>query len=103
MCFVTTPATGTSTESLIKGRGRVQEFFDLEANNKTLKFCQRKEFFVPTSENKLKIVLQTWHDLLGLLTVRDSIATKGNSLILDKCNDHFQVIQEMFVSIKDFS
>ena len=94
--------TGTSTESAIKGKGRIREFFDLEADEDTLKFYQKKEFFIPTSENELKIVLQTWHDLLVLLTVKDTIAAEGLSLILEKYDDYYQVIQEMFVSSKDF-
>jgi hypothetical protein len=93
---------GTSTESAIKGRGRIREFFALEADEDTLKFYQKKEFFIPTSENELKIVLQTWHDLLVLMTVKDSIATEGLSLILEHYDDHYQVIQEMFASSADF-
>ena len=58
-----------STESLLKGKERIQEFFDLEADDETLKFYQKKELSVPTSENEFKIVLQTLHDLLVLLTV----------------------------------
>ena len=93
---------GTSTESALKGRGRIREFFALDADEDTLKFYQKKEFFVPTSENELKIVLQTWHDLLVLMTVKDSIATEGLSLILERYDDHYQVIQEMFASSADF-
>ncbi len=40
---------GTSTESAIKGRGRIREFLDLDADEDTLKFCQKKEFFVPAT------------------------------------------------------
>jgi hypothetical protein len=58
------------TESMIKGKGRVREFFSLKADDKTVKFYQKKEFFVPTTENQLQIVLQTWHVLLELLTVK---------------------------------
>jgi hypothetical protein len=47
-------------------------------------------------------VLQTWHDLLVLMTVKDSIATEGLSLILEHYDKHYQVIQEMFASIADF-
>jgi hypothetical protein len=47
-------------------------------------------------------VLQTWHNLLVLMTLKDSIATEGLSLILEHYDDHYQVIQDMFVSIKDF-
>jgi hypothetical protein len=93
---------GTSTESVIKGKGRVREYFDLEADEETLKFYQKKEFFVPTSEPELKIVLQTWHDLLVLMTVKDTIATEGLALILEKYDSYYQVIQEMFASNKDF-
>jgi hypothetical protein len=93
---------GNLTESMIKGKGRVREFFSLEAEDETVKFYQKKEFFVPTTENELQIVLQTWHDLLELLTVEGSIATEGLALILEKFDDHYQVIQEMFISIEDF-
>jgi hypothetical protein len=97
------PSTkGTSTESAIKGKGRIREFFDLDADEETIKFYQKKEFFVPTSEPELKIVLQTWHDLLVLLTVKDTIAAEGLSLILEKYDSYYQVIQEMFASSKDF-
>jgi len=74
----------------------------MEPDAETLKYYQKREFFVPTSENELKIVLQTWHDLLELLTVKDSIATEGLAHILQHYDDHFQVIQEMFVSTEDF-
>jgi hypothetical protein len=93
---------GTSTESAIKGKGRVREYFDLEADEETLKFYQKKEFFVPTSEPELKIVLQTWHDLLVLMTVKKTTAAEGLALILDKHDSCYQVIQEMFASNKDF-
>jgi hypothetical protein len=93
---------GTSTESAIKGRGRIREFLEMDADEETLKFYQKKEFFVPTTEHELKIVLQTWHDLLELLTVKDTIATEGLALILENYDDHYQVIQEMFTSIKDY-
>ncbi len=43
---------GTSTESAIKGRGGIREFFALDADEDTLKFYQKKEFFIPTSENE---------------------------------------------------
>ena len=45
---------GPLPELTIKGRGGVREFFDLKADEDTLKFYQKKEFFVPTSKNKLK-------------------------------------------------
>jgi hypothetical protein len=92
---------GTSTESAIKGRGRIREFLELEADEETLKFHQKKQFFVPTARHELKTVLQTWHDLLELLTIKDTVATEGLALILEKCDEHCQVIQEMFASIKD--
>ena len=57
---------------------------------------------MPTTENELQIVLQTWHDLLVPLTVENSIATEGLSLILEKFDDHCQVAQEMFASVEDF-
>jgi hypothetical protein len=66
---------GTLTESAIKGRGRIREFFALDADEDTLKFYQKKEFCIQTSKNGLKIVLQTWHNLLVLMTVKDYIAT----------------------------
>jgi hypothetical protein len=93
---------GTLTESAIKGRGRIREFFALDADEDTLQFYQKKEFFIPTSKHELNIVLQTWHDLLVLMTVKDSIATEGLSLILEHYDKHYQVIQEMFASIADF-
>jgi hypothetical protein len=93
---------GTSTESAIKGKGRIREFFDLDADKETLKFYQNEEFFVSTSKPELKIVLQTWHNLLVLLTVKDTVATEGLALILTKHDSHCQVIQQMFASSKDF-
>jgi hypothetical protein len=36
------------------------------------------------------------------MTVKDSIATEGLSLILEYYDDHYQVIQEMCASIADF-
>ena len=86
-------STGTSAESAVQGKGRIREFFDLEADEETISFYQKKEFFIPTSENELKIVLQTWHDLLVLLTVERSIAVEGIAIILKQFNDHYQVIQ----------
>ena len=94
--------TGASTESVVQGKSRIREFFDLEADEETLTFYQKKEFFIPTSENELKIVLQTWHDLLVLLTVEKSIAVEGLATILEQFDDHYQVIQEMFASTADF-
>jgi hypothetical protein len=93
---------GTSTESAIKGKGRIREYFDLDADEETLTFYQKKDFYIPTSEPELKIVLQTWHDLLVLLTVKDTIAAEGLALILEKYDSYYQVIQEMFASSKDF-
>jgi hypothetical protein len=103
MFFPKSPLSkGTSTESAIKGRGRIREFLEIEADEETIKFYQKKEFFVPTTEHELHIVLKTWHDLLELLTVKDTIATEGLALVLEKYDEHYQVIQEMFSSIKDF-
>ena len=92
-----------STESIVKGKSGIRECFQLEADNEALTFYQKKEFFIPTSKNKLKIVLQTWHDLLVHLPVNTrSIAVEGIALILDQFDDHYQVIQEMFASTADF-
>ena len=93
----------TSTESIVQGKSRIREFFDLEADEITLTFYQKKEFFIlPTSKNELKIILQTWHDLLVLLTVERSIAVEGIAIILEQFDNHYQVIQEMFASTADF-
>jgi hypothetical protein len=86
---------GTATESMIQGKGRVREFFDRDPDDENVRFHQTKEFLVPKSENELKIVLQTWHDLLELLTVKGSIALGGPGLILEQFEDHWEVIQEM--------
>ena len=75
-------ATGMSTKSAVQGKGRIREFFDLEADKETISFYQEKEFFIPTSENEVKIVLQTWHDLLVLLTIERSITVEGIAIIL---------------------
>jgi hypothetical protein len=72
---------GSSVESAVKGKGRIRKFFDLDADDETIKFYQKKDFFAPTNEKHLKMVLQTWHDLLVLLTVKDTIATEGLALI----------------------
>ena len=93
---------GLSTGSTVKGKSRIRKFFELEADEETPTFYQKREFFITTSKNELKIVLQTWHDLLVLLTVNRSIATKGIALILDQFDDHYHVIQEMFASTADF-
>ena len=94
---------GSSTESRIKDRGRIREFFDLDLDDETVKFYQKKEFFVPTNKHESHIVLQTWHDLLVLLTtVKNSIAADGLSLILEKFDKHHQVMQEMFASVENF-
>ena len=62
---------------------RIRDFFELEADEVTLTFYKKKELFIPTSKNELKIVVQTWHHLLVLLTVDRSIAVEGIALILD--------------------
>jgi hypothetical protein len=93
---------GTLTELAIKGRGRIREFFALDADRDIFQFYQKKEFFISASENELKIELQTWHGLIVLMTVKDSIVTEGLSLILEHYSEHYQVIQEMFASITDF-
>jgi hypothetical protein len=93
---------GTATESMTQGKGQVREFFDLDPDDETVRFCQKKEFFIPKSKNELKIVLQTWHDLLKLLTVKGSVALDGLALILEQFDDHCEVIQEMFASSPDF-
>ena len=93
---------GTPSKSILQGKSRIREFFDLEADEETLAFYQKKEFFIPTSENKLKIVLQTWHDLLVLLTVERPIAVERIAIILEQFDDHYQVIQEMFASTTNF-
>ena len=48
---------GSTTESIVKGKSRIREFFDLKADEETLTFYQKKEFFIPTSKNELKSVL----------------------------------------------
>ena len=94
--------TGSWTKSIVQGKSRIREFFHLKPDEETLTFYQKDEFFIPTSENQLKIVLQTWHDLLVLLTVEGSITVEGIAIILDQFDDHYQVIQEMFASTADF-
>jgi hypothetical protein len=50
---------GSSVESAVKGKGRIRKFFDLDADDETIKFYQKKDFFAPTNEKHLKMVLQT--------------------------------------------
>ena len=92
---------GTSTESIVQGKSRIREFFDLEADKETRTFYQKKEFFIPTSNNEVKTVLHTWHDLLVLLTVEKSITVEGIAIILEQFDDHYQLIQEIFASTAD--
>ena len=94
---------GSSTETIVQGKSRTREFFHLEADEETLTFYhQKKEFFIPTSGNKLKIALQTWNDLLVLLTVKGPIVVEGIAIILDQYDDHYRGIQETFASTTDF-
>ena len=96
------PPSAGSSDSFKQGKSRIIDFFHLNADKETLTFYQKDEFFIPTSENQLKIVLQTWHDLLVLLTVEGPITVEGIAIIPDQFDDHYQVIQEIFTSTADF-
>ena len=84
---------GSSTKSIVKGKSRIREFFKLEADDRgdTHLLYQEKEFFIPTSENELKIVLQIWYNLLVQLAVNRAIATERIALILDHSDEQYQV------------
>jgi hypothetical protein len=98
----TLTSAGPSAAALVSGKERIREFFDLPTAESTLAFYQKKEYFIPTNDNELKIVLQTWHDLLELMSVRGTIAVAGIAHVLLHYDGLYSIIQEMFASVEDF-
>ena len=46
---------GSSTEAIVQGKSRIGEFFHLEADEETLTFYQKKEFFIiPNKRERTK-------------------------------------------------
>jgi hypothetical protein len=94
--------SGPSAVALISGKERIREFFDLPTNETTFSYYQNRDFFIPTNDNELKIVLQTWHNLLVLMPVKDTIAAEGLDHFLEAYDGLYTVIQEMFESCPNF-
>jgi hypothetical protein len=95
-------SSGPSATALGSGKERIRECFDLPTAESTLALYQKTEFFIPTDNNELKIVLQTWHDLLELMSVKGTIAVTGIAHVLSNYDGMYSVIQEMFASVEDF-
>jgi hypothetical protein len=94
--------SGPSATAVISSKERIREFFDLPTDESTLVYYQKKDFFIPKDDNELKIVIQTWHDLLVLMSVKDTIAAEGLAHFLDAYDGLYSTIQEMFVSCPNF-
>jgi hypothetical protein len=52
--------------------------------------------------HKLQIQVETFRNLLELLTCHDSVVTQGLSVVLREFKTHYTMIQEMFVTVPQF-
>jgi hypothetical protein len=79
-----------------------QDRAQLRADEATMTFYLKKEFTVAKDVHELQIQVETFRNLLGLLTCHDSVATQGLSIVLHKFKTHYTMIQEMFVTVPQF-
>jgi hypothetical protein len=65
-----------------KNTARLREYFDMDVEDDTIAYYAKQGFFHPKNPNDLRTQLQTAHDMLELLTCKQSIATVGLAYIL---------------------
>ena len=70
------------TKAFDKNTARLREYFDLDVEDDTIAYYAKQGFFHPKNPSDLHTQLQTAHDMLELLTCKNSIATAGLAYIL---------------------
>ena len=85
-----------------KDKQRIREFFDLDVDEDTIDHYLKMEYFVPKNENELRIQLETWRDTLAMVTCVDTVANDGLSHFLERFDDLYSTIQEMFQVVPNF-
>ena len=71
-----------NTKAFDKNTARLREYFDLDVEDDTIAYYAKQGFFHPKNPSDLHTQLQTAHDMLELLTCKESIATAGLAYIL---------------------
>ena len=83
MVFMFHPKTmEVNTKAFDKNTARLREYFDLDVEDDTIAYYAKQGFFHPKNPSDLHTQLQTAHDMLELLTCKESIATTGLAYIL---------------------
>ncbi len=85
-----------------KYRAQLREHLDLDTDEATLNYYLKNEFTVAKDDHELQIQIETFRNLLELLTCHDSVVTQGLSVVLQEFKSHYTMIQEMFVTVPQF-
>jgi hypothetical protein len=100
LCFPKTRDSGPVAFN--QDRAQLREHLDLDTDEATLNFYLKKEFTVAKDVHELQIQIETFRNLLELLTCHDSVVTQGLSVIIRDFKKHYTMIQEMFVTVPQF-
>jgi hypothetical protein len=95
LCFPKTQDSGPVAFN--QDRAQLCDHLDLDTDEATLKFYLKKEFTVAKDVHKLQIQIETFCNLLELLTCHDSVVTQGLSVVLREFKSHYTMIQEMLL------
>jgi hypothetical protein len=100
LCFPKTRDSGPVAFN--QDRAQLREHLDLDTDEATLSFYLKKEFTVAKDVHELQIQVETFRNLLELLTCHDSVVTQGLTVVLREFRKHYTMIQEMFVTVPQF-
>jgi hypothetical protein len=100
LCFPKTRDSGPVAFN--QDRAQLREHLDLDTDEATLRFYLKKECTVAKDVHELQIQIETFRNLLKLLTCHDSVVTQGLSVVLQEFKSHYTMIQEMFVTVPQF-
>jgi hypothetical protein len=81
---------------------RVRDYFDLPVEDECVSYYLKKEYYIPNCTHHLQIVMETWRDLIELVTVKRSIATVGLRCFLENLDEVWHMLEEMFRVVPNF-
>jgi hypothetical protein len=86
-----------------RDKQRIRDYFDLPVEEECVDYYVKKEYFVLRNAHQLEIVITAWKDLVELCTVENSIAVAGLKQFLSSLDDLYQILEEMFKVVPNFS
>jgi hypothetical protein len=87
LCFHKTRHSGPVAFN--QDRGQLRKHLGLDTDEATLTFYLKKEFTVAKDVHKLQIQVETFRNLLKLLTRHDSVVTQGLYVVLREFKTHY--------------